>query len=564
MKMVDDEILRLFHKCDAEGISEEDILQEYCSHAKLGKVDKKKIHTIAIYYATIRQGGGVRRVISLLIPLYLKLGYKVVLITEEEPADADYMLPVEVKRYTIVSTSDVVGKKADYEVRGNQLAAILAKENIDVICSHDSRYPLLFYDLVLAHSLNVYFIIINHQVYTQELVRFENYYFRYRYLFALADKLIVLSAYEEQYWKALGVNAEYIANPITYQKNWVKKQNEEYIVWVGRLDIDTKNFFDVIPIMEEVHKRFPKLKLRMYGEGSRININCLQTRIIESGLAESIEYCGQTKDLNQIYGQARIHLVTSASETFPMGIYEGKMYGIPLITYELPSVEILRNGKGVMIVPQRDTKRAAEAVIAVLSNPELEKKLQKEAKESADCMDTDFVERKWQAVFQNLPHIPEKTGQHESISGESFQAILETIYAHYHNCVVKYRELQKMCREYWKRAWLNEVKYRMLKDNLQVAIYPYGKNGKMVKQILNENGIWESLIVDNYREGEGIVKLEKLEGIDTAKYLFLVCSSMGNAYVEIREQLAQYICPENIYDLYPEEMVVNHPFSYNE
>ncbi len=562
--MIDNEILQMFRRYSEEGLREEDILREYYNCAKLRKAGKKEIHTIGIYYATIQQGGGVRRVISLLVPLYLKLGYRVVLITEEEPTDVDYMLPAEVKRYSIVSTSDVVGKKADYEERGNQLASIFTKENIDVICSHDSCYPLLFYDLLLARSLDVYFIIINHQVYTQELVRFENYYVRYRYLFMLADKLIVLSSYEEQYWKALGVNAEYIANPITYEKNWVKKDNEEYIVWVGRLDIDTKNFLDVIPIMEEVHKRFPKVKLRVYGEGSQVNIDCLQTRILESGLAENIEYCGQTKDLNQIYGQARIHLVTSASETFPMGIYEGKMYGIPLITYELPSVEILENRKGVMIVPQRNTKRAAEAVIAVLSNPELERRLQKEAKESADCMDAGLVERKWQAIFQNLPHIPKEISQHEGISEESFRIILETIFAHYHNCIIKHRELQKMCKEYWEKSWLNEIKYRMLKDNLQIAIYPYGKIGKMVKRILNENDIWESLIVDNYKEGEGIVGLKELEEMDTTKYLFLVCSSTGTVYIDIREQLARYVCPENIYDLCPAEMVVNHPFSYYE
>lgn len=559
--MTDNEILRLFHKYAVEGTREEDIVRDYFLHGELRRVEKKDVRTIALYYASIKQGGGVRRTMSLLIPLYIKWGYKVVLITEEAPSDEDYMIPADVKRYTVVSTGDIIAKRVDYEERGKQLADIFAKEGIDVFCSHNSLYPLLFFDLVLAHSLNVYFIIVNHQVYTQELIRFENYYFKYKYIFMLADKLIVLSSYEKQYWNALGISAEYIANPVTYDKNWIKRVNAEDIVWVGRFDRDTKNFLDVVPIMKEVHKRFPKLKLRMYGESNVYNHYCLQMKIVENGLTQNIEYCGQTKDLNQIYGQARIHLVTSASETFPMGIYEGKMYGIPLVAYELPSVEILRDGKGVITVPQRNTKQAAEAIIAILSDHELEKKLQREAEESADCIDAGSIEKKWKDVFQNLPYSQEKQGAQQSISGDTFQVILETIFAHYCGCVTKHNEIKEWCKKCWKKMWLSEVKYRTYKDNLQIAIYPYGKVGKEVKKILNENDIWESMVVDNYSAGEGIVKLEDLEGIDTGKYLFLICSSAMDAYTEIREELARYVCPENTYDLYSEEMLVNQPFS---
>ena len=61
---------------------------------------KKEIKTIALYYYHLTIGG-VQRVISLLIPLLQKMGYKVVLITDKEPSENDLALEYCVERVTI-------------------------------------------------------------------------------------------------------------------------------------------------------------------------------------------------------------------------------------------------------------------------------------------------------------------------------------------------------------------------------------------------------------------------------------------------------------------------------
>ncbi|MBQ7629882.1 MAG: hypothetical protein IJS81_06680 [Selenomonadaceae bacterium] len=52
----------------------------------------KKIRTIALYYWRI-YSGGIERVLSIIIPIYLEMGYRVVLFTDEYEPDLEYALP---------------------------------------------------------------------------------------------------------------------------------------------------------------------------------------------------------------------------------------------------------------------------------------------------------------------------------------------------------------------------------------------------------------------------------------------------------------------------------------
>ena len=55
------------------------------------------VHTIAVYYYRLRNGG-TERVISLLLPLWLELGYKIILLSEEAATDEDYPVPQNIER----------------------------------------------------------------------------------------------------------------------------------------------------------------------------------------------------------------------------------------------------------------------------------------------------------------------------------------------------------------------------------------------------------------------------------------------------------------------------------
>ena len=133
---------------------EQHIFAQYLKDCKVLKKQYTESHRIAVYY--YRYGrGGVERVISYLLPLYVQAGYDVVLITDEEPEAGDYLLPSNVKRYLISSKSAVLSGRKDCSQRLSELLEILEKENIDTLCYHAASNPLLFYDLVAAKSIGI-------------------------------------------------------------------------------------------------------------------------------------------------------------------------------------------------------------------------------------------------------------------------------------------------------------------------------------------------------------------------------------------------------------------------
>ncbi len=341
-------------------------------------------HRIAVYY--YRYGkGGVERVLSYLLPLYIQAGYEVVLITDGEPDTGDYPLPSGTKRYLIPKQGDVLsGRKACSE-RLKQLVEILRAEHIDTLCYHASSNPLLFYDLVAAKSLGIKFIITKHEMFSQHMAVGRDVITEEMDVYPLADLLTVLSSEEEVFWRTLGVKSLLIPNPIgeLYAEDYKYNDTSPYSVWVGRLDRSQKQYQDIVPIMREVVKELPECCLSIYGntDGYRDQY-LLEEQIKESGLEGNIKYRGYCTEVEEIYKDAGVLLVTSAYESFSMVILESKQLGIPLITYSMPYLELLKDKKGFMEVRQGDILAAAQALVQVLSDRELRRNLSREAKQS--------------------------------------------------------------------------------------------------------------------------------------------------------------------------------------
>jgi len=519
------------------------------------KVNRKFHKRIAIYFPSLGKGG-VQRVISLLIPMYIEKNYSVVLITEEDRQVSDYVIPDTVKRYVIESIGEV-HRKGDYSVRKKQLEKILREENIDVLCHHSAISPLLLNDFLTVNGMNVYFVLCKHQIFSHELTKVKNFYFEQKEIFRLLDGMVVLAQSDAYYWKKLGVKARYIPNPFDEKLNGVKGKANGYIVLVGRLEPGQKKFLDVFPIMQRVVKAFPDCRLRIYGSGDAGTVQYLLRTIEKYDLQDNIFYCGYTLDTNEIYGGARMQLSLAAYEAFPMNIYEGKAYGLPLVTYNMPYLELLSDKKGYISVEQGNVEQAADAIIQIMSDDVLEKRLQEEAKESITRFDEIDIMQEWDELFKELG---DSKGSRNC--EEEFETVLDTIYGNYERTRSEYQKLAVLYEQLWENYWLQNIKHRIEKDHVDIAIYPYGKEGKRIKRLLNENGIQENFRVDNYAglNNKEVVSFEDMKKEDLHNILFVVCSSKKEVYYELRKPLYEILDKSNILDIFPEDKVFNKRF----
>lgn len=528
------------------GMLAEDILG-----ADIFKPVKKKTKNIAVYY--YRMGhGGVERVISLLIPLYLEMGYRVILITEEKADREDYDVPKCVSRYVIPKISVSAEGKASNKNRVHELQAILQKENIDTLCYHAATSPGLFYDLLISRLLGIKFILSKHELFSQGLVKNLDMIQNNISVYPLADKVIVLSRIEKIFWNILSVDAAYIPNPFNDHIRTNHEEEKQVIVWCGRLDPYQKRYQDIVPIMKKVAETIPDVRLKVYGSSETYeDLYRLKHMIAENGLEDNIEYCGYVSDVNEIYQDAKIHLVTSAYESFPMNVYESRIFGVPLVTYNMPYLEMLSGGKGYIAVRQGDTDKAAEAVIALLRNNEDWGKMAKEALESCKRYDNFLVKEKWREVFENMTPVFQTD---ERVNREDYAMILKTIAYHSmlgsENAKRTRLKLWQLRRD--KIAY--EIKLKVLQENMEVAVYPYGNIGRDTKDFLEQYGICVRFAVDRNPQDSEIptVRIEELKDMDCSKFLFVICSNRGDIYEEIRSNIRKYVNDNNIYDLYPE------------
>lgn len=529
---------------DEAACAREYLKNNTCSH------ENKTIKKIAIYNSRLKFGG-VGRVISLMLPIYKSMGYEVILITEDM-SEEDYYIPGSVQRFIVTGVLEV--KKGIKPLRDHieGLAHILTQEKVDVLIHHRSNGPFFVYDIILAKLLGIYTIAERHQVFSEEFCYINDLFCTQVETFKILDKLIVLSKTDELYWQSVGVDACYIENPFnTLLSNLKRNPHNENIVWVGRLSIVQKQYLDVLDIAKEVIVRKPKARFLMYGNGSEKEVEVLISEIRKRNLSKNVFYCGYQTDVNQIYENARIHLVTSAFEAFPMGIYESRICGIPLVMYELPYLELLKSGKGFLAAENGDIGAMADNIYRILEDKALEKKLQVDAKESVKGFNNDVICAKWKSLFSEI-----ERAEKEATENKEFEIILKTMHKHFGIAQEKYNSLLSDMEE---KTEENKILVNISKGvnvGRKLVLCPYGKVGKRVKKIINKRGIYETYIVDNVlsEENARIKSFKELESIGCSDLFFVICSSKADIRQSFYQKCSELTSEDNIF-FYNDEAV---------
>lgn len=368
---------------------------------KLVHISRRDIKTIGIYDERFSNGGG-QRFLSVIIPLYVNMGYHVVLFTDDYQMTGEYSLPSEVSR---VILKNHYGES--FTGRLNELSNFVKKYCIDIMCYHHHLgCEQLFYETLFLKLLNVPVIAELHLMF---LFLFNNYMGnKLPLMYRMLDKLIVLSRYNEIFWKNLGCNAKYIPNPVEYASiEWdrqidFRKRKGNVILWIGRIADAGKGALELPEIMKYVHTRCPDVILKIVGKPEGVLLDILRKSIQENGLEQVIQFCGYFTDVRPFYKEADVMLMTSKSEGFPLVLSESKLFGVPTVMYELPYLELVQDGRGYIAVPQGDKEKAADALVKILQNHDLRKQMSIDAKESLQPFVKYDVAGAWKNVFDDF------------------------------------------------------------------------------------------------------------------------------------------------------------------
>ena len=394
----------------------------------------KRIQTVAFYQQHYQVGGG-ERCISYQMPIFKALGFNVVFITDWDSSTDAYTTPQGVKRL-------VFGNENAIDVRGENLGKrcelwhkFIKEHNIDAVLHSYTWHDNNLLDFLSIRSAGAYVIYCMHSIFTTPLYRSSHAFYQFSNAIQFVDSLIALSRADQRFYALCRRRAYYIPNKPTFEKlpESLKYEVGKKIncLWCARI-APAKSPLEVVPIFKKIHDRIPSATLTILGDTIQMKTSQrlkeqMKTQERSFGLSGAIEWVGYKTDVNPYFEKADLLLVTSNREGFPLVILEAYAHGLPVVAYEMPYLETLKDRKAARCVPQGDQQAAAEAAIELLTNPEVYREASQAARKVAEIfMDFDQAAA-WKKVIEELPqpYTPQETE-----ADQIDRVMLETILLH--------------------------------------------------------------------------------------------------------------------------------------
>ena len=390
-----------------------EMVNYYTEHADLIARAPREIHTIGLYYHCMRLGG-VERVISLLIPVWLQERYRVVLFTEEEPSSEDFPYPEETVRITL--PKDTQGM----EKRLMKLEEAIVSERVDFFVYHEWTDYKMFPEMLLIKKYHIPFILYTHGQFSIIYRFMHDYTLNSHKIFALCDLVLTLSETNKHFYELCHCRAMDVQNPIAPElKEIVPIQSapdNHQVVWIGRFSAE-KRPLDAIRIIKHVCEQVPDAVLKLVGSGPEADVVEAQALCRELGIEKNVVFCGQQSDVSRFYKEAAVVLMTSETEGYPNVIIEAKAYGKILAMYALPYLTMTKSGLGLRTAKIGDVKGLATEIARILQDAGLRKMLEDESVQSfAEFRDYSQADL-WNAIIKEM----EQADTQESVLSSSLE-----------------------------------------------------------------------------------------------------------------------------------------------
>lgn len=173
------------------------------------------------------------------------------------------------------------------------------------------------------------------------------------------------------------------------------------VVAAGRLAA-VKQYELLIEAFAEVVDRRPDWQLRIYGGGEQRGR--LRRRIDKLGLYNHVHLMGPRSPLDPEWVKASIAVSTSRHESFGMTLVEAMRCGLPVVSTDCDygPREILRDGTDGLLVPVGDTGAVARALLTLIDNGDLRRRMGAEALKAAERFEPRHIARAYEDLFGAL------------------------------------------------------------------------------------------------------------------------------------------------------------------
>lgn len=377
--------------------------------------------------------GGIETVTAELADFFYQKGHNTVIAVFKEPNT------IMVNRTSSMIKIFNIGNYQYCKNAVNALRNILIKEQINIVIN---QWGLPYIGAKVLNkakeNLNIKTIAIYHNdpitnarikeveldisysknIFKRSLLNVKKKLFKYitsrsmRYVYNHSDIYQVLSpSFVEHFKTFTGIkNPKKLmvqTNPVTIDaKDFIfnPAEKEKEILYVGRIDYNQKRVYRVIDTWALLEKRFPDWRLTIVGDG--IERKNIERKANELGLKHVTFEGFQTPE--PYYKRARILLLTSEYEGFPLVLAECMSFGVVPIVYGSYSAvyDIINNNKNGIIIPYRQheysAEKAANFIEPIINNDILYRTIAKGAITTSKNFSIEDIYNSWEKTFNKL------------------------------------------------------------------------------------------------------------------------------------------------------------------
>jgi glycosyltransferase involved in cell wall biosynthesis len=209
------------------------------------------------------------------------------------------------------------------------------------------------------------------------------------------DFLVVLSNEERHYYPSN--NVVVIPNPIESKIEANTNSNKENTaVFVGRIAA-VKQLDKMVAIWKLFVKERPNWKLNVFGAKEGDYFEKINQLVLDNSMQESFIFKGQSNAIDDELQKAKVLLMTSLQECFPMVILEANAKGVPVISFDSPTGprNIIHNNSDGILVEYNNIDSFVKELIRFADNEHLQQTLSENAIINAKRYNIDAIMNIW-------------------------------------------------------------------------------------------------------------------------------------------------------------------------
>ena len=309
-----------------------------------------------------------------------------------------------------------------------QLLSFLKKEKFDIVHTHTPKASFLGQ---LAAKISGVPIIINtiHGFYFQKnSPRLKRKFFIFIEKIAALCSNLIFSVNKEDIETAIeekicnpnlikylgdGIDLSHF-NPERFSQEFIRNKKKELdinpqkkiIGIVARL-VREKGFLELFEAFKEVLKKFPNTLLLVIGPKEPEKKDAISPEIVKNyRIEKNVIFLGERTDVDEIYPLMDIFVLPSHREGLGLSLLEASAMKKPVVATNIRGCrEAVDNNKTGILVSPKDPEKLAEALVYLLSNPEMAKEMGdrgriKVIKEFDERLVFDRIKKEYQRLIQ--------------------------------------------------------------------------------------------------------------------------------------------------------------------